>query len=207
MRATGSGPAKMHDDLIDGVRYLIDKNIADKNRVAIMGGSYGGYATLVGLAYTPDVFACGVDLVGPSDIATLFASIPPYWMPIKSEFLLRVGDPETEPDFIKSISPLYRADEITRPLLIAQGANDPRVKQAESDQIVKTMRNNHQEVTYLLFADEGHGFARPENNIKFSAATEAFLAAHLGGRMEPAHAGEEPPLIDSPSPQPPPSSE
>ena len=187
---------KMHTDLLDGVQVLIDQKLADKNRISIMGGSYGGYATLVGLALTPDVFACGVDLVGPSDIKTLFDSIPPYWKPIKSEFLLRVGDPDTEPDFIRDISPLYHADKIVRPLLIAQGANDPRVKQAESDQIVQTMRENNQEVTYLLFGDEGHGFAHPENNLKFTAAAEAFLAAHLGGRSEPVHEGEEAPLVN-----------
>lgn len=185
---------KMHDDLVDAVGWAVENGYADKTRVAIMGGSYGGYATLVGLTVTPDLFACGVDIVGPSNIQTLFASIPPYWAPMKSEFLLRVGDPEKEPDLNKRISPLFMADRIQKPLLIAQGANDPRVKQAESDQIVRAMRKNAQEVTYLVFADEGHGFARPENNLKFCAAAEKFLADHLGGRFEPAHPGEEPPL-------------
>jgi dipeptidyl aminopeptidase/acylaminoacyl peptidase len=177
---------KMHQDLIDGVEYLTKSGVADPKKVAIMGGSYGGYATLVGLAFTPDVFACGVDIVGPSSIATLLKSIPPYWAPMKAVFSRRVGDLEKEEQFLNERSPLYRADQITRPLLIGQGANDPRVKQAESDQIVKALRDKKREVEYVLFPDEGHGFARPENRLQFYGIAEEFLAKHLGGRAEPA---------------------
>ncbi len=185
--------AKMHDDLIDAVAWTVQQGYADPARVAIYGGSYGGYAALVGATFTPETFACAVDVVGPSNLLTLLASIPPYWEPLRAQFQQRVGDP-ADANFLKSRSPLFFADRIVRPLLIAQGAHDPRVKQAESDQIVSAMRANGQEVTYLLFNDEGHGFARPENRIKFCAAAEKFLADHLGGRCEPAHAGEEPPL-------------
>jgi dipeptidyl aminopeptidase/acylaminoacyl peptidase len=175
---------KMQTDLLDGKEWAIREGYADPHRVAIMGGSYGGYATLVGVAHTPDEFVCGVDIVGPSNIATLFASIPPYWEPLKALFFKRVGDPVADEAYIRSISPLYKADQIKVPLLIAQGANDPRVKQAESDQIVTAMRENGKPVEYLVFPDEGHGFARPENNQKFAAAAEAFLAQYLGGRFE-----------------------
>jgi len=152
-----------------------------------MGGSYGGYATLVGLTFTPDVFACGVDIVGPSNINTLLATIPPYWAPMKRNFALRVGDIDTAEgrEFLASRSPITFVDRIVRPLLIAQGANDPRVKQSESDQIVTAMQSKGIPVTYLLFPDEGHGFVRPVNNMAFTAVTEQFLAKHLGGRAEP----------------------
>lgn len=187
---------KMHDDLIDAVNWAIAQGVVDPARVAIMGGSYGGYATLVGLTFTPELFACGVAVVGPSSLITLLNSIPPYWAPMKKEFTMRVGDPETEEAFLLSRSPLTYADRIVRPLLVAQGANDPRVTRAESDQIVEAARRSGKEVTYLLFEDEGHGFARPENRLKFYAVAEAFLARHLGGRFEPAHLGEEPPLVE-----------
>ncbi|MBL8797439.1 MAG: S9 family peptidase [Planctomycetia bacterium] len=178
--------AKMHDDLIDAVQWAVKQGIADPKRVAIYGGSYGGYAALVGATFTPDVFACAVDIVGPSNLVTLLKSIPPYWEPLKKRFAVRVGDVDKEEDFLKSRSPLFKADRIKIPLLIAQGANDPRVKQAESEQIVEAMRKSGKPVEYLLFADEGHGFARPENRLKFQAAAEAFLAKHLsGGRVEP----------------------
>ena len=150
-----------------------------------MGGSYGGYATLVGLAFTPDVFACGVDIVGPSNIITLLKSVPPYWAPAKAMFNQRVGDIEKDKDFLEGRSPLNKANYITKPLLIGQGANDPRVKQAESDQIVEAMRKNGKEVQYVVYPDEGHGFQRPENRLHFFAVTEQFLAKHLGGRAEP----------------------
>ena len=176
---------KMHDDLIDGKRWAIERGVADPNRVAITGGSYGGYATLVGLTFTPDEFVCGVDIVGPSNLITLLESFPPYWKTLTAMMAKRVGDLETDAEFLKSRSPLHLADKITAPLLIGQGANDPRVKQAESDQIVEAMRKNNQPVEYLLFPDEGHGFARPENRLIFSAATERFLAIYLGGRAEP----------------------
>lgn len=178
---------KMHDDLIDAINWAIDEGVADKEKVAIMGGSYGGYATLVGLTFTPDVFACGVDIVGPSNLNTLLETIPPYWAPIIEMFATRMGDNRTEDGkkFLDSISPLSKVDNIKKPLLIGQGANDPRVKQTESDQIVKAMQDKSIPVTYVLFEDEGHGFARPENSLAFFAVTDLFLAKHLGGRSEP----------------------
>jgi dipeptidyl aminopeptidase/acylaminoacyl peptidase len=178
---------KMHDDLIDTVNWAVDQGIAQKDKVAIMGGSYGGYATLVGLTFTPDVFACGVDICGPSNLVTLLKSIPPYWAPEIAVFNTRVGDYHT-PDgqkLLESRSPLGFVDKITRPLLIGQGANDPRVKEAEADQIVKAMNQKQIPVTYVLYSDEGHGFARPPNNMSFNAVTEGFLAEHLGGRAQP----------------------
>lgn len=177
---------KMHDDLIDAVNWAVKERVADPKRVAIMGGSYGGYSTLVGLTFTPDTFACGVDIVGPSNLQTLLKTIPPYWAPMKQQFATRVGDPDTDAGrkLLAERSPLSRAGAITKPLLIGQGANDPRVKQAEADQIVSAMRGKDIPVTYVLFPDEGHGFARPENSGAFNAVAEAFLAKHLGGRYE-----------------------
>jgi dipeptidyl aminopeptidase/acylaminoacyl peptidase len=177
---------KMHDDLIDAVDWAVKEGVADAKKVAIYGGSYGGYATLVGLTFTPEKFACGVDIVGPSNIITLLKTIPPYWAPAIQLFKDRVGDHTTEEGrrFLEERSPLSRVSQIRRPLLIAQGANDPRVKQSESDQIVKAMKEKNIPVTYVLFPDEGHGFARPENSLAFNAVTEAFLARHLGGRYE-----------------------
>ncbi len=182
--------AKMHNDLLDGKKWAIEKGYADPAKVCIYGGSYGGYATLVGLAFTPDEFCCGVDIVGPSNLLTLLKSFPPYWESMKSLFERRVGK-ISEEEFLKSRSPLFKADQMKVPLLIAQGANDPRVKQAESDQIVEALRKKGKEVEYLLFADEGHGFARPENNMKFYAACEAFLSKNLGGRCEPPQEKEK----------------
>jgi dipeptidyl aminopeptidase/acylaminoacyl peptidase len=177
---------RMHDDLLDAKQWAIAQGFADPARVAIMGGSYGGYATLVGLAFTPEEFCCGVDVVGPSNLVTLLTNPPPYWLPFMAFIHTRLGHPVEDKDFLEARSPLFKAERIVRPLLIAQGANDPRVKKAESDQIVEAMRRNRKEVEYLLFPDEGHGFRRPENNLKFMAAAEAFLARHLGGRCEPA---------------------
>lgn len=177
--------AKMHDDLIDAVNWLVQQGIANPKKVAIMGGSYGGYATLVGLTFTPDVFAAGVDIVGPSNLITLMQSIPPYWAPMKAMFSHRLGDLETEEDFLKSRSPLFFVDRIEKPLLIGQGANDPRVKQAESEQIVEAMQQANKPVEYILYPDEGHGFARPENRLHFFAKAEEFLAKYLGGQSEP----------------------
>ncbi|MXO66471.1 prolyl oligopeptidase family serine peptidase [Altererythrobacter endophyticus] len=176
----------MHNDLIDAVDWAVGEGIADPDKVAIMGGSYGGYATLVGLTYTPEKFACGVDIVGPSNLETLLETIPPYWAPMVAQFHERMGNPNTKEglQLLKDRSPLYRADAITKPLLIGQGANDPRVKQAESDQIVGAMQESGIPVTYVLFPDEGHGFHRPENNIAFNAVAENFLATCLGGRAE-----------------------
>jgi dipeptidyl aminopeptidase/acylaminoacyl peptidase len=151
-----------------------------------MGGSYGGYATLVGLTFTPDEFACGVDIVGPSNLATLLSTIPPYWAPLFEQFAKRIGDPRTDDGkrLLAERSPLTHADKIVRPLLIGQGANDPRVKQAESDQIVKAMQAKGIPVTYVLFPDEGHGFAREANRTAFNAVAEVFLAQCLGGAYQ-----------------------
>ena len=175
---------KMHDDLIDAVDYVVSRGWADRSKVAIYGGSYGGYAALVGAAFTPDVFCCAVDIVGPSNLKTLLETIPPYWAPMIAQLYRRVGNPETDADFLWSRSPLSRAHDIKIPLLIAQGANDPRVKQAESEQIVAALSEAGIDHEYMLFPDEGHGFAKPENRIKFYAAAERFLAKYLGGRYE-----------------------
>ena len=179
--------ATMHDDLIDAVDWAVAEKIADAKKVAIMGGSYGGYATLAGLTFTPEKFAAGVDIVGPSNLVTLLQSIPPYWAPLLNVFKKRMGDVDSDEGrkFLESRSPLFKADRIQRPLLIGQGANDPRVKQAEADQIVQAMKAKGLPVTYVLFPDEGHGFARPANNKAFNAVAEAFLAQYLGGRYEP----------------------
>ena len=176
--------ARMHDDLLDAVQHVVDKGWADRNRVAIYGGSYGGYAALVGAAFTPDVFRCAVDIVGPSSLKTLIESIPPYWAPLVAQFHTRVGNPETEEEFLWERSPLSKVDQIRIPLLIAQGANDPRVKQAEAEQIVAALRERGIDHEYLLYPDEGHGFAKPGNRLAFYAAAERFLARHLGGRTE-----------------------
>ena len=178
---------KMHDDLIDAVQWAIDEKVSPADKIAIMGGSYGGYATLVGLTFTPTTFACGVDIVGPSNLETLLKTIPPYWTAGIQQFHRRMGNPNTPEGLalLKERSPLYKAGNIVRPLLIGQGANDPRVNQAESDQIVNAMQQKGIPVTYVLFPDEGHGFARPDNNIAFNAVTENFLATCLGGRAEP----------------------
>jgi dipeptidyl aminopeptidase/acylaminoacyl peptidase len=176
--------ARMHDDLVDAVGWAVEEGVADPERVAIYGGSYGGYAALVGATFTPDLFRCAVDIVGPSSLITLIESIPPYWKPLVATFHERVGNPETEADFLKSRSPLFFVDRIRIPMLVAQGANDPRVKQAEAEQIVAAMKEKGIDHEYLLFEDEGHGFARPENRLVFYAAAERFLAKHLGGRAE-----------------------
>jgi dipeptidyl aminopeptidase/acylaminoacyl peptidase len=178
--------ARMHDDLLDAVDWAVREKVTTADKVAIYGGSYGGYATLVGLTFTPDRFACGVDIVGPSNLETLLASIPPYWKSFFEDLARRVGDPRTEDGkkLLRERSPLWRADQIRRPLLIAQGANDPRVKQAESDQIVSAMKGKNLPVTYVLYPDEGHGFARPQNRTSFYAISEGFLSTCLGGRFE-----------------------
>ncbi len=177
---------KMHDDLLDAVDWAVKSGITSADKVAIMGGSYGGYATLAGMAFTPDTFACGVDIVGPSNLQTLLNTIPAYWEAGKVQFYKRMGDPTTEDGrkLLVERSPLYKADQIKRPLLIGQGANDPRVNKAESEQIVDAMKAKGIPVTYVLFPDEGHGFARPVNNIAFNAVTENFLSQCLGGRAE-----------------------
>jgi dipeptidyl aminopeptidase/acylaminoacyl peptidase len=185
---------KMHDDLLDAVDWAVAKGYADPAKVAVFGGSYGGYSALAGVTFTPEKFACSVAIVGPSNIRTLLATIPPYWKPMLAQFSVRVGDvndPKDE-ELIKNASPLFSAHKIVRPLLIGQGANDPRVKQAESEQIVDAITKNGGSVTYVLYPDEGHGFARPENRIDFNARAEAFLASHLGGRTEPVAGGKIP---------------
>jgi dipeptidyl aminopeptidase/acylaminoacyl peptidase len=178
---------KILDDQVDAVRWAVQAGIADPERVGITGGSFGGYSTLGGLTMHPELYACGVDLVGPSNLITLLESVPPYWKPMFELFATRVGDPRTEQGraLLTSHSPLTYVDSIRCPLLIGQGANDPRVKQAESDQIVQAMKAKNIPVTYALYPDEGHGFARPENNLSFNAIAEAFLARCLGGRFEP----------------------
>ncbi|MBC2707349.1 MAG: S9 family peptidase [ANME-2 cluster archaeon] len=178
---------KMHDDLIDAVNWTVQEGIADPDRVAIMGGSYGGHATLWGMTNTPDTFACGVNIVGISNLTLFFETIPPYWQPVIELYATRMGDARTEEGraFLAERSPLTYVDLIEKPLLIGHGANDPRVQQAESDQIVHAMQDANIPVTYLLYTDEGHGFARPENWLSFFAVTEVFLAEHLGGRYEP----------------------
>ncbi len=176
---------KMQDDLTDAVEWAIANVDADPKKVAIMGGSYGGYATLAGVTFTPDLYAAAVDIVGPSNIITLLNSVPPYWKPLMAIFKNRVGDKETEKEMLERQSPLNHADKIKTPLFIFQGANDPRVKQAESDQIVKAIRDRGGRVDYVVYADEGHGFARPPNRLDFVGRAELFLSEHLGGRAEP----------------------
>jgi dipeptidyl aminopeptidase/acylaminoacyl peptidase len=176
---------RMQDDLVDAVRWVAGRGHADPSRIAICGGSYGGYAALAGAAFTPEVFRCAVDIFGPSNLRTLIDSVPPYWRPMVAQYRVRVGDPETEADFLWSRSPLSCVDRIRIPLLIAQGANDPRVRQAESERIVAALREKGVPHEYLLFPGEGHGFAKPENRLRFYARVERFLAQHLGGRCEP----------------------
>jgi len=179
--------AQMQDDLFDAIEWAVNQGIADAGKIGVYGGSYGGYAVLAGLAFNPEYFACGVDYVGPSNLVTLLESVPPYWLPLIHQFRSRVGDNTTEEGLalLRTRSPLTRANEIRRPLLVAQGANDPRVKRAESDQIVNALQERGTPVTYLLYPDEGHGFVRPENRLSFYAAVEQFLAEHLGGSAEP----------------------
>lgn len=178
---------KMHDDLIDAANWAVKQGYADQNKIAIFGGSYGGYATLAGMTFTPDYFSCGVDLFGPSNLKTLIAAIPPYWKPMRALFDTRMGnvDDPKDAELVRNASPLFKANQIKKPLLIGQGANDPRVNHAESEQIVDAIQKNNGNVTYVLYSDEGHGFARPENNIDFMSRAENFLAQCLGGRAEP----------------------
>ena len=174
----------MQDDLTDSVKWLVDRGIADPQRIAIYGGSYGGYAALAGMAFTPEVYAAGISFVGPSNIFTLLASVPPYWEPYRQMQYEMIGNPETEKDLLTAASPLFSADKISSPLLIAQGANDPRVKKAESDQIVEALQTRGIDVPYIVKDNEGHGFANEENRLYFYRAVERFLAKHLGGRVE-----------------------
>lgn len=177
---------KMQDDLTAGAQYLIEQGIVDKEKISIYGVSYGGYATLAGLTFTPEVYACGVSVVGPSNLKTLLGSIPPYWESIKKMFYVRMGDPNTKEGeaILRKQSPLYSANKIQAPLMVVQGANDPRVKQTESDQIVVACRDLELPVEYIVAPDEGHGFRRPVNSMALYAAIEQFLAKHLGGRYQ-----------------------
>ena len=175
---------KMQDDITDGVNWLTEKGIADPDRIGIYGGSYGGYAALAGLAFTPDLYACGVDYVGVSNILSWFEAIPPYWEPLRDMFYEMVGDPEKEQELLKAASPLFHVDNIKVPLFIAQGANDPRVPKAESDQMVEALKVRGIEVPYMVKENEGHGFANEENRFDFYRAMEKFLGKYLGGRVE-----------------------
>lgn len=176
---------KMQDDITDSVQWAIREGIADPGRVGIMGGSYGGYAALAAAAFSPDVFRCAIDLFGPSNLISLIHSMPPYWSVEKSNILRSIGDPDKEPELLRERSPLFHADRIRIPFLIAQGANDPRTPKSESDQVVEALRKRGVPCEYIVFEDEGHGFVKPENRLKFYQAAEAFLAKHLGGRYEP----------------------
>ncbi len=184
--ANGQWGEKMQDDVSAGVQYLVENGLADPKRIGIVGGSYGGYATLAGLTFTPDLYAAGVSIVGPSSLLTLLASIPPYWETVRKLFYKRIANPETPEGKaqLKRQSPLFHAHQIKAPLLVVQGANDPRVKKAESDQVVIALRELNLPVEYLLAPDEGHGFVDPINNMAFIAAMEKFLAKHLGGRYQ-----------------------
>jgi dipeptidyl aminopeptidase/acylaminoacyl peptidase len=177
----------MEDDLLDGVQWAVAHNVSPADQVAITGGSYGGYATLAGVTMHPQTFACGVDIVGPSNLFTLLQTIPPYWKSGFEQMVQRMGDPRTEDGkkLLHERSPLTYADQIARPLLIGQGANDPRVNKRESDQIVAAMTAKKIPVTYVLYPDEGHGFARPENRISFNAVEEGFLGTCLHGAVQP----------------------
>jgi dipeptidyl aminopeptidase/acylaminoacyl peptidase len=178
------GVGSMQHDLTDAVEWAIKEGIADPDKICIYGGSYGGYACLAGLAFTPDLYRCGVDIVGPSNVKTLLDSIPAYWGPLRNQMLIKIGDVDSDEEFNKKISPLYHVDNIKAPLLIGQGKNDPRVKQAEADQIALSMQSKGIPVEYVLYPDEGHGFARPDNRIDFNGRVELFLKEHLGGRAE-----------------------
>ncbi len=173
---------KMHDDLVDTVNWAVEQGYVDKDRMAIFGGSYGGYSALVGATFTPDLFACAVAIVGPSNLKTFIETVPPYWQPQIVMLHNRVGNPETEEEFLWSRSPLSKVDDIKIPMLIAHGANDPRVKLAETEQIVEAMKAKGIDHDLMVFEDEGHGFAKPENRLKFYDVAEKFLAKHLGGR-------------------------
>ena len=183
----------MQDDLTWGVKYVVAEGIADPKRVGIIGGSYGGYATLAGVAFTPDLYAAAVDIVGPSNLITLLDSIPPYWESIRKMFYQRMGDPSTPQGkaLLMEESPLNSADKIKTPLLVAQGANDPRVNRREAEQIVIALRDRGFPVEYILAPDEGHGFARPINNLALFMASEKFFAQHLGGKYQEGGTSEE----------------
>ena len=172
----------MQDDVTDGVLWTVEQGIADKNRLAIFGGSYGGYAALAGATFTPDLYACAVSYVGPSNIFTLLETIPPYWKPMLEMEYEEIGDPVKDKELLEAISPVFHAENIKIPLFIAQGANDPRVNKAESDQIVEAVKKNGQDVIYMVKENEGHGFQNEENRFDFYRQLEEFFRKHLGIR-------------------------
>lgn len=180
----GWGIGSMQNDITDAAHWAIAQGIADPSKIAILGGSYGGYATLSALAFTPELYTCGVDLVGPSDVSVLVDSIPDYWGPIKKRWVRRIGLDVHGPEFAREISPLYHAADIRAPLLIGHGANDPRVNLKQSEKLADEVRKQGGDVTLVVYSDEGHGFSRPENNLDFFSRVEEFLAKHLGGRSE-----------------------
>ncbi len=184
----------MQNDLTDAVEWAVHEGIADPRRTGISGISYGGYASLAGATFTPDVYRCAIDVVGPSSLFTLLRSIPAYWGPMKGMLLSRCGDPDAPEDkeLLTAASPLYSAHQIHIPMLIGQGANDPRVTQQESEQIFEAIANNRGRATYVLYSDEGHGFARPDNRLDWYAREEKFLAENLDGRFEPMTADRTP---------------
>lgn len=175
---------KMHDDLVDAVNWAVEQGYADPKKLAIYGGSYGEYATLVAATFTPDLFRCAISFVGPNNLITLLKSFPSYWSTRMARWYKRVGHPEKDVDFLKSRSPLFKVNQIKIPVMIVQGANDPRVTLEEVDQFVEAMRKRNLDYEYLLFPDEGHGLRKPENREKFYSAAEKFLAKYLGGRIE-----------------------
>ena len=184
------GVGAMQNDLTDAVRWAVEKRIADPKRIGIFGGSYGGYAVLAGLAFTPELYACGVDVCGPSHIKSLLEAFPAYFGPIKDLFVRIFGDAEKDESWDRKISPLFHVDKVRAPLFVFQGANDPRCPIRESDQIVQAMRDRGLPVSYVVYSDEGHGLVRPENKLDFYGRLDEFLATHLGGRFEPRGAVE-----------------
>ena len=181
----GEWSRNMQNDITDAVKWAIDKGIADPKRIGIFGGSYGGYATLVGITSTPELYACAVEEVGPSNVRSLLESFPEYWKPVKARWIRRIGDVEKDDELNQRISPLFHVDKIRVPLLIGHGSNDPRVKLSESEEIVKAMRAKNLDVTFVVYPDEGHGFQRPENNFDFYGRAEEFFGKCLGGKVEP----------------------
>jgi dipeptidyl aminopeptidase/acylaminoacyl peptidase len=171
----------MQDDITDGVRHVVKEGFADPKRVGIYGISYGGYATLAGLAFTPELYACGVDYVGPSNLFTLLKTIPPYWKPILEMLYEQIGHPEKDKALLEAASPALHADKMRAPLMIAQGAKDPRVNVEESNQMVAALKKRGVEVEYMLKENEGHSFSNEENRLEFYEAMERFLAKHLRG--------------------------
>lgn len=171
---------KMQDDITDGVNWLIAEGIADPKRIAIYGASYGGYAVLAGVTFTPDLYACAIDYVGVSNIFTLFETLPPYWEQGRKMMYEMIGNPETEKDMLTEVSPIFHIDNIKVPLFVAQGANDPRVKKEHSDQIVEALKKKNIDVEYMVKDNEGHGFSNEENRFDFYRAMEKFLQKHIG---------------------------